>query len=182
MTLVIIDTETTDLTKAEGTRLDFQPYMTEIYCLKVNKKLKKIDSFHSLFKIPIPVPKFITKITGISDYDLQKAPKFVEMYHEFAKFFTGVDTMVAHNLPFDLKILRYSLARIGKEYNFPYPRNHYCTVEHSLHLKGYRLKNNELYELATGKKSIKNAHRAKNDVLATFKSYKWLLKQEKKQC
>ena len=56
---------------------------------------------------------------------------------------------------------------------FPYAPIQFCTLEQSMHIKGHRLKNSELYTIATGKE-IENAHQAKADVLATYESYKWL--------
>jgi DNA polymerase III epsilon subunit-like protein len=177
--IIIFDTETTDLSKAEGADLKHQPHMTEIYCYKVNKKLKEVDTFHSLIKPPIPIPAFITKLTGIDDYKLRNAPSFLEIAKDLAFFFLGCRVIVAHNLSYDLKMIRFEMARIGKEFNFPYPPIHFCNVEQSLHIRGHRLKNDELYEIATGKKLLKS-HRAEVDVMATFESYKWLLKQIKR--
>lgn len=180
--IIILDTETTDLTKPEETNLSFQPHMIEIYCHKVtaDKRMKFISSFHSLVKPPIPIPRFITKHTGIDDYTVKKAHSFLKISDKLIQFFLGCETMVAHNLSFDLNIIRYELQRIGKEFNFPYPINHHCSVEMSRHIKGYRLKNSELYDLAKGK-PIEGSHRAKADVMATFSNYKFLLKQKRKK-
>jgi hypothetical protein len=65
------------------------------------------------------------------------------------------------------------LQRLGKEYHFPYPPSKFCVIEQSMHLKGYRLKNSELYKLATGK-TIEDIHRARADLMATYEIYKWL--------
>ena len=179
--IIILDVETTDLTSPEETDLIHQPHLTEIYCYKVtaNKKMSFLDEFHSLFKPPIPIPYYITKLTGIDDYTVKKAPTFLQMYKKLYEFFLGCEMMVAHNLSFELKMIRFELQRIGKEFNFPFPPIHYCTVEKSMHLEGIRLKNDELYRLATGKE-IEGAHRAKTDVMATFESFKWLRRKEKK--
>jgi len=182
-TTIIFDTETTELTKAEGTSLDFQPEMIEIYCLKVKEtlkksgkiKYKKIDSFHSYLKPQFPIPKYITKITGIDEYTVADAPAFLDIFSKLKKFFRNTDTLVAHNLAFDKRILRYELERISENSNadFYWPKYDFCTVEQSMHIKGYRLKNNELYQIATGKEIV-GAHQAKVDVNATFESYKFL--------
>ena len=175
--IIIFDTETTGLDKPEETDLNLQPFITEIYCHKVtaNKKMKYVDSFHSLIKPPIPIPDFITNKTGIDDYTVKKAPSFLEIFHEFCFFFLGCEMMIAHNLSFDLKMIRFELQRIGKEFNFPYPPIHFCTVEQSMHIKGHRMTNGELHKHLTGKE-IEGAHRAKIDVLATFENYKILKK------
>lgn len=174
MYTTIIDTETTGLLEAEGTDLALQPHLTEIYAMQVDHEGKLIKELETLIKPPIPLPAIITKITGLTDYDLKDAPAFVEVYKDIVEVFFCSHTIVAHNLPFDEGMLINEFKRIGKEYHFPYPPIKFCTVEQSMHVKGHRLKNSELYEIATGKQIV-GAHRAKIDVQATYESYKWLL-------
>jgi len=169
-----IDTETTGLIEAEGTDLSLQPFLTEIYAMQTDAEGNIIKEVETLIKPPIPVPAIITKITGITDFDLKDAPTFIEVYKDLVEVFFCSHTMVAHNLSFDEGMLILELQRIGKEHHFPYCPIKYCTVEQSMHLKGHRLKNSELYQIATGKEIV-GAHRAKADVLATYESYKWLL-------
>ncbi|MCP3685789.1 MAG: 3'-5' exonuclease [bacterium] len=175
----VYDTETTGLLKAEGTDIMLQPYITEIYAAQIDDSGKIVTELETLVKPPIPIPDFITKKTGISDYDVKDAPEFHEIYRNLVNVFFKSHTMIAHNLPFDLGMIVYELRRMGKEHDFPYPPMKFCTIEQSMHIKGHRLKNAELYEIATGK-TLEDAHRAKNDVLATYESYKWLM--ENGQC
>lgn len=174
--LTVFDTETTGLTKPEGNDLSVQPHIIEICALQIDDSGEIILELDTLIKPPIPIPKFITKINGISDADVADAPTFAELYIKIADVFFGSDTSVAHNLQFDEWILIYELMRIGKEHAFPYPPIKFCTIEQSMHLRGHRLKNGELYKMATGKEIV-NAHQARADVLATYESYKWLVKQ-----
>ena len=122
-------------------------------------------------------PGFLEKQIGITNQMVVKAPTFIEIYKKITEVFFRSHTVVAHNLTFDEQVLITELKRIGKEYHFPYPPIKFCTVEQSMHIRGYRLKNSELYKLTTGKEII-GAHRAKNDVLATFESYKWLRRKQ----
>ena len=171
---IILDTETTGLNKPEGNDLSVQPHMIEIYAMQVKDDGTLVRELDTLIKPPIPIPLELTKhVHGISDFDVKDAPAFVDIYKQLINVFFGSHTAVAHNLSFDLKIIINELKRIGKEYAFPYPPINFCTVEQSMHLKGYRLKNSELYMLATGKE-MENAHRAKPDVLALYESYKFL--------
>ncbi len=179
MNAIIFDTETTDLLKPIGSR--FQPKITEIFCLKVNFNLKQTDTFHTLFNPEIPIPSFITRITGIDDLTVANAPKFSEVWKDLRDFFSGVDIAVGHNLMFDIGVVNAELERIGKRKKFKWPKYLYCTVENSMHLEGYRLKNSELYKIATGL-DIKDSHRAETDVKATFKSFKYLLQQRGITC
>ena len=173
MTIAVFDTETTGLIEAMGTDLKFQPHIIEIYIAILNSSFKQVDEYQTLIKPPIPIPAYITKINGIDDAMVEKAPEFPEVFPKIAKTFLGCHTMVAANLTFDLGMLRLDLERCGKLFSFPYPPMPFCTMEQSMHLRGHRLKNKELYKIATGKDLV-NAHRAKNDVMATIESFKWL--------
>lgn len=172
--ITIVDVETTGLIEPEGTDINLQPYLTEICAIKFDAKGKIVREINTLVKPPMPIPTHITKITGINDETVKNAPSFIKVYKELARVFFGSHTVVGHNVSFDMGLFIIELKRIGKEHQFPYPPIWFCTVEQSMHLKGYRLKNNELYKLATGK-DIEGAHRARNDVLATYESYKWLV-------
>jgi len=145
--------------------------------MQVDNNFNFVNDFDTLVKPPVPISSLITKLTGITNEMVEDAPTFLEVYKKIIRVFGCSHTVVAHNLTFDEGVLITELKRIGKEYHFPYPPIKFCTVEQSMHIKGFRLKNNELYELATGK-TINGAHRAKADVLATFESFKWL--KEKK--
>lgn len=174
--MIIFDTETTDLLKPINAPLEFQPKMTEIYLALTNKKETKIiDSFYSLINPEIPIPFFITRLTGIDNETVKDAPTFKKIHKKIQKFLKKSDRIVAHNLIFDMRMLEIESARIKKKISFP--KEKYCTVEHSIFLNGHRLKNSELYEIATGKE-IENIHSAKADVLATFENYRFLKKME----
>ena len=173
MYITILDLETTGLVRAKGSDQITQPYITEFYALKVDSKFNFVRDFETYVQPPIPIPRHIEKMIGITNQMVATAPTFLEVFQEISKMFFCSHTMVAHNLPFDLEVLIKELSRIGKEHHFPYCPIQFCTCEQSMHLKGHRLKNNELYELATGEE-MTGAHRAKNDVMATFESFKWL--------
>jgi DNA polymerase III epsilon subunit-like protein len=174
MYVTIIDTETTGLLEAEGVDISLQPHITEIYAMQIDEAGSIIKEIDTLVKPPIPIPALITKITGIDDNKVRNAPSFSQIYKELIEVFFCSHTMVAHNLSFDEGMLITELKRMGKEFHFPYCPIKYCTVEQSMHIKGHRLKNTELYNIATGKEIV-GAHRAKVDVQATYESYKWLM-------
>lgn len=179
MNITIIDTETTGLIESEGVDISLQPQIIEVYALQVTEDFEFVKDFLSFVKPTRPIPPLITKITGITNNDIIHAPIFKEVYLDIADTFLGSSVMVAHNLSFDLGMLVIELTRINKQFAFPYCPIHYCTVEQSMWIKGYRLKNSELLELATGKTEIEGAHRAKADVLATLESFKWLRNKAK---
>ncbi|KAF0151484.1 MAG: DNA polymerase III epsilon subunit [Ignavibacteria bacterium] len=69
------------------------------------KKGKIVDTFSTFINPGRPVPFYITKITGITNSDVQDAPYFDEVYSQI-KNFIGNSVLVAHNLGFDLSFLR----------------------------------------------------------------------------
>ena len=176
--IILLDTETTGLPVPMGNALHNQPYIIELFCLRTTKKGRVLDSWHSLFQPPIPLPEIITKITGWTDQDLIGAPVFSDKYKGMKKFFKGAETMVAHNLCFDKALIEFELERADKLNKFQFPPDLFCTVEQSLHIMGFRLKLQELHFLATGKEKIENAHKADSDVYAMLEGFKWLRKQK----
>lgn len=172
--IVGIDTETTGLLEPIGTDLNLQPHIIEICAVQIDPKTEEIiKEVNTLIKPPIPIPAYITKINGITDEMVKTFPTFVEVYKEIIEIFLGAREVFAANLAFDEGMLITELQRLGKEYHFPYPPSKFCVIEQSMHLKGYRLKNSELYKLATGK-TIEGIHRARADLMATYEVYKWL--------
>ena len=166
--MIFGDTETTGLLKPEANDLNMQPYITELYLVKlklVENEFVFVDEFSSFFKPPMPLDPIITKITGITDEMLADAPTFANKYIELCHFFMGEDTFVAHNAAFDVGMIWTELARLQCEIKFPWPYRHLCTVELSLGIEHHRLKLKDLYFKATGLPHT-GAHRAKGDVEA----------------
>ena len=177
MITILFDTETTGLLKPEANDMGKQPYITDIFCLKVQHDINGIEileQFESLVKPPIPLSAEITKITGLTDADLADQPTFYQIWEELAEFFTGVDRLVAHNLAFDRSMLANELHRSGKVINFPWPREHICTVEKTMQFEQRRLSLQKLHNYLF-KRDFKDAHRARPDVMAMFDCYSELL-------
>ncbi len=180
MIITVFDWETTGLLKPEGNDIAVQPHGTQLYAIQIDEETEEtLVEIETYLKPPVPIPDFLVKQIGISNEMVANAPIFAELYQEIADVFFGSHMAIAHNLSFDKYILIYELMRIGKEFDFPYPPINFCTVEQSMHIRGHRLKNSELYEIATGRE-MQGAHVAKNDVLATYQSYKWLKSQRNK--
>ena len=169
-TIIVFDTETTGLTLPIPTKIQHQPFMTEIFCYKMDENFKKISEFESMVKPPIPISKEITKITGITDQHVANAPMFFDMYDDLYNFFKNVDVVVGHNVAFDIDVVHYELMRHDLDKKFCYPKNHICTVEKSYHYKNKRLKLADLYSHLFDAE-FENAHRARNDVLATVNCF-----------
>ena len=177
---VIFDTETTGLIKPGANDISKQPYITEIYCYKQHRladgEVVQMMPFESMLCPAIPITAEITKITGITQQMCDSAPSFIEVWEELAEFMTGVDRIVAHNLAFDRSMLANELVRIGKVLNFPWPRQHVCTVEKSMKYEQRRLSLTRLHEYLFAT-DFPNAHRAKNDVLPLVRCYNKMIEK-----
>lgn len=164
--MIIFDTETTGLLEPIANNLKNQPHITEFYGVKIDDKTReRIGVFETLINPGIPIPAEITKITGIDDKLVKGAPKFPAVYPKLCEFFLGERIMCAHNLSYDRDMMRIELQRMGKEFAFPWPAKHICTVEQTEHWNGYRLNLSKLHETVFGE-GFDNAHRAGPDVEA----------------
>lgn len=158
-TYSIIDIETTGL----DTTYDF---ILEISAIKV-KNNKIVDSFSSFVKCFIYVPEFITELTGITTKMVENAPLLKDVLEKFLDFI-GQDTLVGHNINFDINFLYDNCIN---ELNKPLTNNFVDTLRLSRRvncdLKHHRLIDLlELYEI-----DASNQHRALNDCKYTFEIY-----------
>ena len=161
--MIIWDTETTGLLGPSALPISEQPYLTEIALMRVDAGLNEVERFHTLIRPPISIPDVTIKINGIDDAMVAKSPSFARIYATLANFFLGEEVMVAHNLPFDRGMLATELQRLDRLLQFPWPSSHLCTAEESESIEGKYLKQQYLYELATGKPA-NQTHRAMGDV------------------
>ncbi len=161
--MIVFDTETTNLTSPEAAPIEQQPRIIELAAIALDDKLKEVRRFEFLCNPKMPIPLESIKITGITNEMVKGAPPFVAFLPDLTDFFLGERTVVAHNLSFDLAILRYELQRLGKVTAFPWPPDQWCTVEKTVAMHGYRMKLGDLYKELTGKEH-REAHRAMADV------------------
>ncbi len=168
MDYVVVDIETTGLSK-------YYHKITEVAAVKVSEG-KIIDEFQTLIDPKVPIPKFITRLTGIDD-DLVKGHPIVErilpIFHEFL----GDGFFVAHNATFDWGFLDLV------------SQDHLGTGIRNERLCTRKLANRLLPDLRSKKLGnicdhldIINtqAHRAMADVMATkdiFESFLFMLKK-----
>lgn len=174
MKRIVFDTETTGLLKPRAAPLEVQPYITELFAVKIDEDFNILNEFQTFIKIPVPVSKKITQITGITDEMLSGAPTFAAIAKRIAEFFADADEMIAHNLPFDKSMIQYQFTRA--KMNIIFPRKQTCTIQKSMCLEGRRLSLSNLHQKMTGKPLL-NAHRAKNDVYGLVRIYFEMLKR-----
>jgi DNA polymerase-3 subunit alpha (Gram-positive type) len=161
---VVFDLETTGA-KAPPCRI------IEIGAYKIEKG-KITGEYQTLVDPEVPVPGFITQLTGISDRMVTGAPKFAQVAGEFLDFI-GDAVIVAHNAMFDMHFLNHEIGRIYEGYRVANP--YLCTVKLSRKLLP-NLENHRLHTVAEHYLfHIKNRHRAPDDAHATAKIFVELL-------
>lgn len=137
---------------------------------------KVIDEFITLVDPEMPIPEFVSKLTGISDEMVQGAPKFYEIAKEIIEFTKGT-IFVAHNVGFDYGMIRAEYKRLGYDFRL----SHMCTVKTARQF----IPGHESYSLgkltrALGIELI-GRHRAGGDALATAKLLTLILDESQHQ-
>ena len=95
----LIDLETTGLSK-------HRHKITEIAAIKI-KDGKEISRFEQLVNPEEPIPKFITRLTGITDSMVQNKPTIKDVMPSLVDFL-GESVIVAHNATFDYGFLSHN--------------------------------------------------------------------------
>mgnify|MGYP001400427020 CR=1 FL=1 len=170
--IIGIDTETTGLLARANSPIEYQPYITEICILVFDEDLNIIDEYDTLIKPPIEIPDYISRITKIENWMVKDKKPFKQHSKKIKKLLQSASLVFGQNVMFDVGVINAEMFRCGRKVKWP---KLYCTIENSMHLRGRRLKNAELYLELTGK-VLENAHRAKNDILATTEIFKGLRK------
>lgn len=86
--------------------------ITEMSAIRY-RQFKPVDSFSVLVKPKNKVLPFVESLTGISDAMLVNQPKVEDQIEIFAEFL-GDDTILGHNVTFDLGLVNKALIEIGK--------------------------------------------------------------------
>lgn len=177
--LVPCDHDAIDLSTAGFVVFDFETTgartppcrVTEIGAYRV-ANCQIVEEFHTLVNPEMPIPFFITMLTGISDSMVKDAPKFNEVADEFLRFI-GDSVLVAHNAHFDMRFLNHEVGRIYENYRVANPS--LCTVQLSRKLLP-EIQNHKLKTVAEHfNVELVNHHRAHEDAYATARIFVNLL-------
>lgn len=161
--LIIYDTETTGLVKHPNAPLAKQPRMIEFGAIALSlKDGKATKKFKQLVNPGEPLTDEITKITGITNADLEGQPTFEMAWKKIFTFIKPATMLLAHNEPFDRAILDYELKRASKTFRWPQT---FCTISLYREQFGYDPKLTQLYASVMGKE-LDQKHRALSDVEA----------------
>ncbi len=113
--VVIVDLETT------GGNL-YEDRVTEVALLRFEQG--RVSHFESLVNPNMPIPPFITRLTGIDDEMVADSPSFAEIAGRLRPLLQG-SVVVAHNSKFDYTFLRHEFRRAGMDFAAPA----LCTVQ-----------------------------------------------------
>jgi DNA polymerase III epsilon subunit family exonuclease len=118
-----------------------------------------------------PIPAEATAVHGIADRDVAGAPLFADIAAGVSSLLEGA-VFVAHNVRFDLAMLRHAFARVGVDYR---PDAVACTLE-AFRLVEPLADNHRLQSLCERHGiALTGAHEAMSDVLATAALLRLLL-------
>ncbi|MCT4612833.1 MAG: PolC-type DNA polymerase III [Clostridia bacterium] len=168
-TYIVFDIETTGFNPGKDK-------ITEIGAVKISGG-EIVDRYSTFVNPEMPIPKFITELTGITDEMVANERLISEVLPDFMEF-AGDGVLVAHNADFDIKFMRYFANEIDMEIN--------NTVLDTVGLARTLfpgIKNHKLNTIAEYLEvSLDNHHRAVDDAEATaeiFKKCIIMLKEEK---
>lgn len=119
------------------------------------------------------LPPFITRLTGISDHDLEDAPRFQEIAPELADLLEGA-VFVAHNARFDYAFVRNEFKRLGVSFSAPT----LCTVRLSRKLFPRHRKHSLESIIERHDIAVEQRHRALDDAQAV-EAFLSLAREEK---
>ena len=106
MRQVVLDTETTGLSPAQGHRI------IEIGCLELIDRRITGREFHCFLHPDREIDEAAQRVHGISLQDLETAPRFAEVADEFLEFIANAE-LVMHNAEFDVGFLEHELTLMG---------------------------------------------------------------------
>lgn len=168
MRTLIFDTETTSLIGNSLLADRHQPQIIEFFGHIVNEEAEVVEELEFFCHPGKSLPEEVTRITGIKDEDLVGAKPFCHYEGEVEYLIQSADTVVAHNLSYDMAVVDAEMKRLDR--SLMWPGDQVCTVEQTEHLKGHRLSLSALHEELFGE-PFSGAHRARVDVEALTRCY-----------
>jgi DNA polymerase-3 subunit alpha len=190
---LVFDTETTGLPMNKYAPADdFQnwPHVVQIAWLLFDDEHKLIESGNFYLKQPVEIPADAVRIHGITtEMMLEQGLEPAYVYARFKKAVDNTEYLIAHNVDFDVPILRCDFLRNGLQWDFPDGRL-ICTMKTGADLckipslRGGRYKWPTLTELyrncfdpgdsavmVPGETPIKSVHNADTDAAMTARCF-----------
>ncbi len=158
--VVFLDLETTGINVATDR-------IVEISLLKISPNGKE-EWMTTLVNPEMPIPPKVTALHGISDSDVENAPKFKDLAKNLAAFLEGCDLAGYNAIKFDIPVLAEEFLRTNNDFNFR--KRRYVDVQVIFHKKEQRTLA-AAYQFYC-KKNLQNAHTAEADTAATYEILK----------
>jgi DNA polymerase-3 subunit alpha len=188
--ILVFDTETTGLppkrTKLTKKNLSLFPYIVQLSYVVYDSEKNSFQEHDHIIKLPEGIPNNpdAVKIHGITDEIInEKGEDCESVFENFIGYMKECHTLVAHNINFDIRMLRVEFFRNGLLAQMQNMRNiHFCTMEHGINytLIPFRVKNGhtefkrpkliELHEKLFNE-TPKNLHNALVDVYVCFRCF-----------
>jgi len=134
------------------------------------------EKYQSLINPEKKIDWYVSKLTGISNQDVENAPKFYEVAKTVYQLIEN-RVFVAHNIGFDYPIVRNEFKSLGLDIRLP----HLCTIQTSRilipGLDSYGLKNLSAHLDV----KLTEHHRAMADTMATVGIFEYLFEKDKHQ-
>jgi DNA polymerase III epsilon subunit-like protein len=166
MIVTAFDTETTALIYNRTVADKHLPYIVDFYAAAVDLESGEIlGEYETLVKPPIPLSEETTNITRLTDEHLKDAPAWKDVMELALAALENATIVLAHNAAFDKEMVEIECARAKRTVRWP---PILCSIEATMHLKGYRLSMSALYELLFNMK-FADAHRARPDTMALIR-------------
>lgn len=200
--IMFFDTETTGLFPKNTRNIATFPYITQLCFIVYDVSTQSVvKCFNSYINIPqdILITPIVTELTGVTREKCDQGVSIMYALNEFYKAYMSVHSIIAHNLSFDLKMIKTEIERNrttiminNDEILFAFDGiyrkvNKYCTMEIGRPIcniiatklsidktkQEEYIKNpklNELYEKLFGKK-FENQHNALYDTIACLRCF-----------
>lgn len=140
----------------------------EIGILRIEKG-ELVRKYETLLNPGMDIPEYITKLTGITNRSVKKAPTFEQVKDEVLELFEDA-IFVAHNCSFDYAFLKQEFKRV--DYGFTCPR--LCTVSLSRTLFPEHRHHNLSAIVERCNFTCKNRHRAYDDAKVLWDFFLYL--------
>ncbi len=157
--LAFFDLETTGVTVGADR-------IIEISVIRISPDGTRTD-FHKRVNPEIPIPEFVSQLTGITNTDVADAPNFAGIAQDLLVFLDGCDLAGYNSNRFDVPFLVEEFHRVGVEFSLVGRR--LVDVQNIFHKMEPRTLA-AAYKFYCGKELV-NAHAADADTLATYEVF-----------
>lgn len=185
MRVLVFDTETSGLIPKKYESINECPYILQLACILVDtdgsKVINKIDSINEIINAPInKLDDKVMEITGLTIEKVKSGVDIIPILNKFKNMLENNDVLVAHNLEFDLKMIKIEFERNNIDLNTP--RSSYCTMKNSTQICNIEKENSfgkylkwptleELHKHLFPEICVKNLHDAYVDSILCLRCY-----------